>query len=85
MSKYKSDQEIIDGLKKENEMLSDENKDLSSKIKFRDMTKDDLIDEIKKISGKRIFIDALFKMNWSELEDFYNFLKELNSPKTNNK
>lgn len=60
------------------EQLRQENKDLRSQLRNRTMTKDETMELVKKITGKRDFIDGVYKFNSFELHDFLDWLEDKN-------
>ena len=58
------------------EQLRKENKELRKQLRNRGLTKDQTMDLVKKIIGKRNFINGVYKFNSLELDDFLNWLEE---------
>ena len=57
------------------EQLRNENAELRKQLRNRNMTKDETMELIKKITGKRDFIDGVYKFNSHELDDFLEWLE----------
>jgi len=57
------------------EQLRSENAELRKQLRNRNMTKDETIELIKKIVGKRDFINGVYKFNGFELDDFLEWLE----------
>ena len=56
--------------------LREENRELRKQLRNRTMTKDEMFERIKKLIGKKGFVDGLYKFNSSELESFLEYLEE---------
>ena len=57
------------------EQLRNENAELRKQLRNRNMTKDETMELIKNIIGKRDFINGVYKFNGFELDDFLEWLE----------